>query len=507
MTPHWRLCTFLVPAFFVAGQPTAGHAQAAGPAGGTEILSADVRAKVDARLLDATMQGGSTDFFIILNERADVSGAERFQAKAEKTRAVFESLRTTAERSQFALRRRLAALSVDHTHYYIANAILVRGGKRAQLLELARRSDTARIVPDEQVQIDLGWPAPKEAGRDGRFRGRAQHLDDVHAPQAWKLGFKGRGVVVGILDSGAFWKHPALIRRYRGTEENGKKASHAYNWWDASVRAKRCPKSAPCDTDGHGTHVTGLIVGNDGDGTRVGVAPRAKWISCRAFAGRSAPISQLVECLEFFLAPWNLQRRHPDPNRAPDVINHSWGISLDSPLLKTAFENLAAAGIHNVAATGNLGPFCSSITYPSRYGTVTSVGATAENNPDVIAFFSGKGPGDSKYGRQKPDVVAPGEFIWSANKDGGYIQMIGTSQSTPMVTGAVALLYSAAPRLIGNFKRTRSLLRQGAEPVPGVQDCGQSANKVPNFIFGWGFLDVLETVRGFQRTVERMATP
>jgi hypothetical protein len=139
--------------------------------------------------------------------------------------------------------------------------------------------------------------------------------------------------------------------------------------------------------------------------------PSTELPTCRAFAAEETTFSVIVRCLQFFLAPWNLQGTNPDPARAPDVINNSWGTLTDVSILRLAFDHLYAAGIYSVAAAGNFGPFCGSITIPGAYKTVTAVGALTEKTNNMITFFSSEGPGSKKSARQKPDLVAPGEFI------------------------------------------------------------------------------------------------
>jgi subtilisin family serine protease len=71
----------------------------------------------------------------------------------------------------------------------------------------------------------------------------------------------------------------------------------------------------------------------------------------------------------------------------------------------------------------------------------------------------------------------------------------GTSGSAPHVTGAVALLWSAVPQLIGHVDATTSLLERTAAPLTAPQDCGGlSGTSVPNPVFGWGRLDVAAAV-------------
>ena len=100
--------------------------------------------------------------------------------------------------------------------------------------------------------------------------------------------------MVGNGDTGMRWTHNALKPHYRGW--NGSTADHNYNWHDAihSGGGDCGPNhQEPCDDGGHGTHTTGVAIGDDGAGNQIGVAPGAKWIGCRNMdqlaAGRRRP--------------------------------------------------------------------------------------------------------------------------------------------------------------------------------------------------------------------------
>ena len=71
----------------------------------------------------------------------------------------------------------------------------------------------------------------------------------------------------------------------------------------------------------------------------------------------------------------------------------------------------------------------------------------------------------------------------------------GTSGSAPHVTGAMALLWSAAPQLIGQVVASEDLLKRTAKPLTSSQDCGGfPGSAVPNAVFGWGRLDIAAAV-------------
>jgi subtilisin family serine protease len=94
----------------------------------------------------------------------------------------------------------------------------------------------------------------------------------------------------------------------------------------------------------------------------------------------------------------------------------------------------------------------------------------------------------------KPDIVAPGVDILSSVPGGGYESNQGTSMAGPHVAGAVALLWSADPTLIGDIDRTEQLLIEAADPYTGsIVGCFEG--DVPNAAYGYGVLDVYEAVK------------
>ncbi|HJV67898.1 S8 family serine peptidase, partial [Ideonella sp.] len=285
----------------------------------------------------------------------------------------------------------------------------------------------------------------------------------------------------------------------------GASADHNYNWHDAiHTGGGSCGPDAPapCDDNQHGTHTMGSMVGDDGGANQIGVAPGAKWIGCRNMnAGNGTPASY-IECMEWMLAPTDLNNQNPDPDQAPDVISNSWtctegeGCTVGNEIVH-AVANLTGGGILFVAAAANDGPNCSTITNPPAiYSASFTIGATDIN--DVLAGFSSRGPVlisphiSSK--QVKPDVSAPGVNVNSAWPPNTYANLSGTSMATPHVAGAAALLMSAVPALKGHPNAVARLLRDTAA-TSGVTDpvnqaCGGTPRtQWPNNMIGYGRID------------------
>ena len=69
----------------------------------------------------------------------------------------------------------------------------------------------------------------------------------------------------------------------------------------------------------------GTMVGDDGAGNQIGVAPGAKWIGCRNMNEGDGTPATYSECFQWFIAPTDLNNQFPNPTLAPHVINNSWG--------------------------------------------------------------------------------------------------------------------------------------------------------------------------------------
>jgi len=467
---------------------------------------------VAPQVWEATAGGGHADFLVILAEQADLSAAAALPTREARLRRIYDALREAAFRSQASLRAKLDAAGVDYRPFYVVNMLAVKGD-RALVTDLAARPEVARIVANPRVRQPLPAPSPYVGGQ-GRGQlpsipptrgevGVEWNVARINADDVWALGYTGQSIVVAGQDTGYDWDHPALVGQYRGY--NGVTATHDYNWHDAihsggGVCGPDSPE--PCDDYGHGTHTMGTIVGSDGAGNQIGVAPGARWIGCRNMEEGWGTPATYAECFEFFLAPYPIGGdpfTDGVPSLAPHVINNSWTCppaeGCDPDTLQTIVENVRAAGIVVVASAGNSGSGCGTVQDPPAiYDATFSVGAT--DNWDNVASFSSRGPVTvDGSGRLKPDVAAPGVGVRSGVSGGGYDLKSGTSMAGPHVAGTVALLWSAAPRLVGDVDATEQIIAQTARPRIDAS-CGGEPGGRPNNVYGWGIVDALAAVRG-----------
>lgn len=452
--------------------------------------------KISPRVLAETASGNTTEALIVLTEQADLRPAAALRTKAEKGRFVVNALREVANRTQPPILQLLDARGIPYQPFYIVNMIKITGG-RAVMQELAARNDVASVDANPYVKNDL----PKPNGvNTAQPDGIEWNVTRVKAPDVWALGFRGEGLVVAGNDTGTQWDHPAMKNQYRGW--NGTTVNFDYNWHDAT--SDHSP--TPIDPHGHGTFTVSQMVGDDGQGNQVGVAPGAKWISCRNMdaSGTGSP-STYTECFQFLIAPYPVggNPNQGDPSKAPDSINNSWGCptseGCSANTLKSITDAVRAAGIFPAVAAGNSGSACSTVTDPpSIYASSVTVGALTSGNS--IASYSSRGPVTvDGSNRIKPNISAPGSNIRGAVPGGGYQSgWSGTSMATPHVAGGVALLWQAKPALIGNIDQTQTILSHSANPAVSQQSnqhCGITQGNLPNNIYGWGLLDLLKAVQ------------
>jgi serine protease AprX len=463
--------------------------------------------KVDAWVFQALSQDEAwqAGFLVSLSEQADLSGAQALLTKQEKGAYVFKALTQTAQRTQAPLLDELRRQDAPHRSYWIANMVWVKGD--LQLVQaLAERGDVAYIYANPPVRA----AASENFTVLARTAEIQWNIEKVAAPLVWAEGYTGEGVVIGGQDTGFEWGHPALMNQYRGW--NGIEADHSYSWHDAiredlpeSVGVNRCglDSPTPCDDDGHGTHTMGTMLGDDGAGTQIGVAPGAQWIGCRNMENGWGTPATYAECYEWFVAPYppGASSLEGDPRMAPDIINNSWACPpaegcTEPDILLDVVENVRAAGILTVHSAGNKGAACSTVTEPAAlYDASYTVGSTTSS--DTISLSSSRGPVMvDGSGRLKPDISAPGTLIFSSTINGGYRVASGTSMAAPHVSGVAALLISAQPQLSGHVDQLEELISRSAFPLTSDQECGGvPGSSIPNNTFGYGRVDAMEALK------------
>lgn len=445
----------------------------------------------------ATDPTGRAEFLVFLADQADLSAAYEIADWSARGAYVARTLREHAEASQARLRRFIEARGLSYQPLWIVNALAVRGNAD-DVAALAERAEVALLRANRTAALEGTGQAPAGQTSSSCTPDAANvcwNIARVGASRVWAtFGVRGEGITVANIDSGVRYDHPALIGQYRGS--SGSTVDHNYHWYDLYGDSAQ-----PVDSGNHGTHTMGTIVGRGLSTTQpaVGMAPGARWIAVRACSARECSEIDLILAAQWLLAPTDLAGNNPRPELRPHVVSNSWTAGQNASWYAGYVAAWRAAGIYPVFAAGNAGNSlgCGTVQSPGDYADVTAVGALDASNR--LAIFSSIGP--AADGRLKPDLTAPGSGVWStmADQTRSYGSNSGTSMATPHVAGAVALLWSANPALIGDYEATYEALAGGAAPLTDTRFSGDvyatcQATASPNNVFGYGRLDAYAAV-------------
>lgn len=276
-------------------------------------------------------------------------------------------------------------------------------------------------------------------------------------------------VRIAVLDTGIDQKHPEIShamlpgKDFVDIIDGAEKFVGDYLGYDTD----------PDDDVGHGTHVCGIL---SAKGIRMskGVVPSCKVIPVRVLGalqkGDSVVGAGLIDNINTGIK-WAV-------DQGVDVINMSLGIKHEGGGLphKEVIQYALRKGVSIVAASGNDGT--GDLYYPGALPGVIAVGAV--DNTGSIAGFS-------TYGSHV-SFVAPGTGIISAFPSRKYSMNSGTSQASPYVAGAIALLKSIASRSGRTLKdnQVKYILKHTADRVDG---------RVKDIKAGYGRINLLDAVK------------
>ena len=293
------------------------------------------------------------------------------------------------------------------------------------------------------LALAFAAPARADAVRDSEW-----HVGFLHLAEAQRIS-QGDGVTVAVIDTGVDATHPDL----QGNVLPGIDA------WSPA-------RDGHTDQRGHGTAMASLIAGHGhGDGGRdgiLGVAPKAKILPVAVFPPGSTdaqpqyPPADLAAGIRWAA------------DQGVQIINMSLGGSSDRRV-QDAVNYAASKGVVMVAAAGNL-PDANEVNYPAAYEPVIAVSGIDRTGEFGSFSVSGRGV----------DLAAPGADIPGAIPGSGYFTASGTSNSTAIVSGVLALLKSKYPTLSPDqlFQRLKAT---AIDKGPAGYD-----NQ-----YGWGVIDPL----------------
>lgn len=274
------------------------------------------------------------------------------------------------------------------------------------------------------------------------------HLEATKIMRARESGFSGRGEGVGVavLDT--------------GVEEVAEISGRVVSAFELDRTTGNAIAITTRDTEGHGTHVAGLVAGQN-----VGVAPAANLMNVIMIPNGFGNLSDFIFAIEFVAT-------RPEIS----ILNMSAGIRGLNVGMKQAAATAIAVGILPVMAIGNEGANTS--RSPGNYAEVMAIGASTKQ--DKVASFSGGGTmivdGQSYT---IPDLVAPGQEVTSCIMGGGYEAWNGTSMATPIVSGIAALIVERFPMITEPDLRAEIMAALRLLPGESAQRQGEGLAQLP----------------------------
>ena len=318
-------------------------------------------------------------------------------------------------------------LNVDEDHFLSAL-------KNSDLVKIAQFNHYAapRATPNDSL-YGQQWNL-NNTGQNGGTAG-----DDIDAERAWNATTGGTTadndtIVIGIVDCGFdllhrdinYWKDYSGTPGYPGD----------YNGWNDDDNSGVIDDDN-CTPDGHGTHVTG-IAGAKGNNTSgiCGVNWNVKMMPVEGFNTEA----NIVEGYTYIM----VQRERYDSGFGNGFVvatNSSFGTSAnasDYPLWCAMYDSMGSVGILSAAATADANEDVDSVgDMPSDCSSDYLIMVTNTNDNDDLNTSKG-----AAHGKINVDLGAPGTNILSTLPGNMYGTLSGTSQASPHVAGAVALLYS-----------------------------------------------------------------
>ncbi|HEX5130954.1 MAG TPA: S8 family serine peptidase [Candidatus Krumholzibacteria bacterium] len=437
-----------------------------------------------------------------LQKQLDAAGSDELITAIVKVRSVgpppqanlgraqvFDQLRQNAKASQAQLRAFLNQPAVKADvgivrEFWLDNLVLVQA-RKSVIDQIARRSDVERVFDNYTVNLP-----PRTPGDPEPLAHQSQPWDNIAfigAKQVWNsYGLRGAGVRVGGLDTGVDIAHPDIAGKMITT--NPADPTYPGGWAEFDGNGNVLPGSVPHDSDQHGTHTTGTMIGGSASGFDVGVAPEASLLHGLVIPGGSGSFAQVVGGMEWII--------DPDGNPATDdgaqVVNMSLGATGTFPEMVAPTDNMVLAGVFPSFSIGNSGPGASTTGSPGNVPSAFGVGAT--DNQDVIASFSSRGPVTWNVAPYigtytKPDISAPGVQIFSTVPGGEWewsgagFTWSGTSMASPHVAGTVALMRQANPSM--SVAEIKQILAQTSIDLGSA---GMDNN------YGWGRVNAFAAV-------------
>lgn len=344
---------------------------------------------------------------------------------------------------------------------------------KAARIERLQRFVAARLTPHEiyalaarnqDLRIGRIW---KNSRKKALVNVSTRTLNTYTARVSYRA--TGEGIAWAVLDTGIRSDHPHFERF----------SNIAARWDCTQVGGPQEVRKDNSDKDGHGTHVAGIIAGTGKEGGTeyTGMAPEAKLHIYKVLDDEGqGDDSWIIKALN------HIEKVNEN---AHDLVIHGVNLSLGGPFnaevygcgfspLCRELRRLWRAGVLVCVSAGNEAQiavqteaglmdlnFDLSIGDPANLEEAIAVGSVHRERPHMygVSYFSSRGP--TADGRIKPDLVAPGEEIYSCSHQFGrrrYVAFSGTSMACPHVSGLLAAFLSVRREFIGFPDQVKQIL-------------------------------------------------
>jgi subtilisin family serine protease len=280
------------------------------------------------------------------------------------------------------------------------------------------------------------------------------HVFHVLSQQVWAKAV-GTGMVVGIIDSGVDYNHPAIASNILvNTNEiagNGQDDDNNGFIDDVAGYDFGLDDASPFDDFGHGTHVAGIAASNI-----FGAARKSLILPTKFGAGLGFDVASVTGAIKYSI------------DRGAKVLNMSFGWDEDLAVMKAAMDYAEKKGVLIIAASGNdTANNDTTGSFPCNYNNPNIISVAASDENDNLTFYSNFG--------KKVHLAAPGgtpekPIISSYKrnpKNAQFVGLMGTSMASPLIAGVAAQVWSANPDL--SAVQMRNILIESGKPVASLK--------------------------------------